>query len=266
MENIKTPGVTITCLCKTGTPVRHLLDVVICPQCNRELRLSAESRDRLWTSYLRQNGPRQPMDIPLVQKSGPGDKDACQAIAAFMALKYFGINVTKEEFYERCETAGSGNHALSWGVLKGVASYGLYAWLISGNPYELNEYGDVMEKQGLTEHEAREKVERLIRECKSNEKIVFYENYEAEVIISRFVEAKAAVLIPTLDWTDYENHSVVVTNIWDGYVYFNNPNPDTLNRMATEEFLRSWQNEKTDYDIIVISDRNIDFEEINKRE
>lgn len=90
------------------------------------------------------------MDIPLIQKEDYRDKDACQAVAAMMALKYYSIEFTKSEFYNRCESAGPGNHVLPWGVLIGVASYGLYAYLISGNPFELIDYSEVIEKQGLT--------------------------------------------------------------------------------------------------------------------
>lgn len=183
-----------------------------------------------------------------------------------MALKYYGINASKEEFFARCETAGKGNHALSWGVLKGAASYGLYAWLISGHPYELIGYGDVMEKEGLTEDAAREKVKRLIKECEENERTELFTNVEERVIISKFIDAKAAVLIPTLEWTENENHSVVVTNIWEGYVYYNDPNDEKQCKMDMNYFFRLWQNEKTDYDIIVISDKKIDFDEINERE
>lgn len=206
------------------------------------------------------------MDIPLIQKEDYRDKDACQAVAAMMALKYYSIEFTKSEFYNRCESAGPGNHVLPWGVLIGVASYGLYAYLISGNPFELIDYSEVIEKQGLTNLQAKEKVDRLLEECKHNEKIELVEFETETIIIAKFIEKKAAVLIPTLDWIAGENHSVVITNIWDRKVYFNNPNKNDVSEFTYEEFFGKWLNDKTDRDVIIISNKKLDFDSINNEE
>lgn len=267
MENIKLVGIRILCpLCETLVVVRHLLDVSICVQCGKELKLTEKSRNRYWQKHLDKFKRREKMDIPLIQKEDDSDNDACQAVAAMMALKYYGIEFTKSEFYNRCESAGSGNNVLTWGVLKGVASYGLYAYLISGTPTLLIDYSEVMKNQDLTEHQAKEKVDRLIEECNQNEKTELIEFETETIIIANFIEKKAAVLIPTLDWTETENHSVVITNIWDGKVYFNNPNKNAVSEFTYAEFFRKWLNDKTDRDIIIISNKKLDFDSINNEE
>jgi hypothetical protein len=265
MENIKVSGLSTTCrFCNEIIPIRKLLDVVICPQCNSEVSLSEVAKERHWEKYLSQNIPRQGMTIPVVQKSGVGDADACQAVAALMALKYYGVDTDKSSFYASCESAGLGNHVLPWGVLKGAASYGLYAYLVSNNPFEMINYDDVMAKENLSLSEAEEKVNRLIEECRSNEKIRLIRSDEEAVYLAKFIEKKAAVLIPTIVWTENENHSVVITNVWDGGVYFIDPNNGTNVKWSFERFFPSWKNERTDGDIIIISDKEIDFEELAK--
>lgn len=263
MENIKLISLSAQCsFCKEMVGHLRLLDVNICPQCDHEIRLSEQHKERKWREYLRKFGQRKPMDIPLLKKESEREIYACQAVAALMALGYYGLHPDRSEFYLKCEAAGNGNHVLPWGVLKGVASYGLYVCLVSDNPFVMNDYRDVMDKHQISHEEAEEKVNRLIQECKENEKIQLFRSAEVMVLIRKFIEKKAAVLIPTLEWTEEENHSVVITNIWDGNVFFNDPNSGTNMKMNCKDFFTYWRNIRTDSDLIIISDKEVDFDEV----
>lgn len=215
------------------------------------------------------------LDIPHIQKEKSHDNDACQAIAVLMAARYYGSDVAKQDFYQLCHAKGDGNLVLPWGVCKAINKLGLYSGFVSKAPDKLNDHGyaELMLKGNMNRDVAEEYVKNLIAECRNSEKVELVEWHSGdERFLLHILENEYGVIVPTLWWTNEENHSIVVTGyeiVDDEYtIHFNNPNYPRISKerdFPLKEFHKRWLDPRTDYDFIVVSDQKINISDQRKR-
>ena len=218
------------------------------------------------------------------------DSEACQPISLLMALVYFEIyplypfrNIDafavkrlriKRDLYERCRTAAENNFAFPWGTLLGAVSYdNIYATLFSKNPRSLSDDNPVQEAgwYKMEIDEMKTFISNLIAEAEVNKNIrliQWYFNDEEKInFIKKIVNKGIGVVIPTVRWNRHSNHSIVVTDYIAGKFIFNNPNPSKYGSgnktfFKEDEFKRKWFDERTDDDLIIISENPLDFKDL----
>jgi hypothetical protein len=205
------------------------------------------------------------MNIPPRYKESDRDEHACQAICLEMALAYFTINPPRADIYRAAFAKGPGNHVWTWGVCLAAATFNVHAVLVSKNPRELNDLGEVMRHGDMNHRQAEAFIRGLVDRCEKDKKIqlVTWQDGD-ERFLEDVLQKDDTVIVPTLKWNwkdgRWFNHSVVPTHIEGEEVHFNNPNGPKAERCKpTGEFLERWTHTVTDNDFFLFSKHHIDI-------